>query len=297
MSDLNDYRAFLSVVERGSLTAAARQSGRSLQSISRSLASLERELGVELVRRTTRTSRPTDAGFAFYLRIKAAMGDIDLARSEVSEGAANLAGKLRVGAPVLFAPTYLMPATASFLSRYPRMEIEFALTEQYADLIAEGLDLAIRIGPLADSALKARKLGELRRVAFAAPSYLAAHGRPVSPADLTNHQCVVRGSAKEGRAWTFKAGAGEETITVKGRFAADGSAMCNEAVVLGLGIGIAPLWQIRGLVDQGRVELILSEYEPRPVPIYAVWSATPALPTRVRAYLEFVASRVTADRL
>jgi DNA-binding transcriptional LysR family regulator len=104
-------------------------------------------------------------------------------------------------------------------------------------------------------------------------------------------------ASSQNAAWTFNAGAGEETITVKGRFAADGSAMCNEAVVLGLGIGIAPLWQIRGLVDQGRVELILSEYKPRPVPIYAVWSATPALPTRVRAYLEFVTSRLTADRL
>ncbi|HWX60921.1 LysR family transcriptional regulator [Bradyrhizobium sp.] len=297
MSDIEDYRAFVAVIERKSLTAAARQLGRSLQSVSRSLASLERELGVELVRRTTRSSRATDAGLAFHARIKSALADIDLARSEIAERAALLTGRLRVGASILFAPTYLVPAAAEFLSRHPGTEITFVLSEQYADPVAEGLDLAIRIGPLADSTLIARRLGTLRRVAFAAPSYLARYGRPRAPAELADHDCIVRGSAQNPSVWTFRIANREETIAVRGRFRADATAACNEAVAFGLGIGIAPLWQVRGLLDEGQVELLLTDFEPLPVPIHGVWPAGQPIPARARAFLELVASRLAASNL
>ncbi len=297
MASLEDYSAFVATVERGSLTAAAKQLGRSLQAVSRALAALEQELGVELVQRTTRRSRPTAAGEAFFGRVRAVLADLSLARTEVREMHGQLAGKLVVGGPVYFGPTYLMPILASFLERHPAVEIELTLADRYADLVADGIDVAVRLGEIPDSSLMARRLGALRQVVFGAPGYFAARGRPAVPADLRRHACVVRTTAQAMEVWEFVHHGHLEGIDVHGAFRANSPVACNEAAVLGMGISRAPLWQVRSLLDQGRIELVLADFELPPMPLSIVWPQTSALPARTRLLVDFLAARLTVARL
>lgn len=297
MDRIEDFQAFIAVVEKGSLTAAANQLGRSLQSVSRSLAALEREVGIELVRRTTRRSSPTDAGLAFYRRLSAALAEIDNAKMETANRRVEASGLLRVTASTAFAPLYIVPVLPAFLAAHPRVEIALDLSDGYADLIGEGFDLAVRIGELPDSSLKARLLANSRRVVFAAPRYLAEHGRPRRPQDLVHHQCIVRTAARDGDSWPFRADGRLKTIKVTGRFRTSGAIAANEAAARGLGIATAPLWQVRPLLDRGAVELILTRYEPPPVSIHAVWPATRVLPARTRLFIDHLAVRLQDERL
>jgi DNA-binding transcriptional LysR family regulator len=297
MNRIEDFQAFVAVVEQGSLTRGARQLRRSLQSVSRSLASLEHEVGVELVRRTTRRSNATEAGLAFYRRLSAALAEIDSAKLEASNRRAEATGLLRVTGSTAFAPLYLVPAIAAFLDAHPKVEVELDLSDRYVDLVGEGFDLAVRIGQMPDSALKARRLADLRQVVFAAPSYLARHRRPRHPDDLPQHQCIVRTAARDGNAWPFAVKGRPRTVKVAGRFRTSGALAANEAAVQGLGIATAPLWQVRALVDRGALELILTRFEPPPVPVHAVWPATRLLPAKTQLFVEFLTARLKAERL
>lgn len=297
MERIDDLEAFLAVVEQGGLTAAARHLRRTLQSVSRSLAALEQGVGVELVRRTTRRSSPTEAGLAFYRRVKPAVAEIREARLEAADRGAEPSGLLRVGAPVLFAPAYVVPVVAEFMKRHPRVEVELVLSDRFADLAGDGIDLAVRIGDLPDSELKARRLGALRRVVFGAPDYFAKHGRPEHPDDLRRHQCIVRTIDREPGRWQFQVEGRPRTVQVAGAFRADTMPAIYAAVTHGLGLGFSPLWQIRDLVDQGRVELVLTEFEPPPVAIHAVWPATRLPLAKTRNFAEFLAARLGRQSL
>lgn len=297
MDRITDLQAFVAVTERGSLTAAARQLNRSLQSVSRSLAALEHDLGVELVRRTTRRSSATGIGRALCRRLSAALAEIEDAKREASRGHADPIGLLRVTASTVFGALYLVPIVSAFLDNYPRSELELDLSDRYVDLVAEGFDLAVRIGEMRDSTLKARRLTNLRRVVFASSSYLGRHGRPRRPEDLLRHACIVRTAALDANAWPFRVDGKSKTIRVSGRFKTSGALAVNEAVVQGLGIANAPLWQVRALVDRGDVELILTRFEPPPIPVHAVWPATRVLPARTQLFIDLVAARLKAQQL
>jgi len=292
-----DFQAFVAIVDKGSLTAAAKQLGRSLQSISRSLATLEGDLGVELIARTTRRSAATEAGLAFYRRVGAALSEIEAAKLETSNRRSEPVGLLRITSSTVFAPLYVVPAVCAFLESHPKVDIELDMSDGYVDLISQGFDLAIRIGELPDSSLKARRLADLRRVVFAAPDYFAKHGRPKVPGDLARHQCLVRTSARDSDAWPFLVGGRLKAVKVAGRFRSSGALAVNEAAVQGLGIANAPLWQVRALVDRGVVELVLTRFEPPRVPVHAVWPATRLLPAKTQLFLNYLAARLKAERL
>jgi DNA-binding transcriptional LysR family regulator len=297
MNRIEDYQAFAAIVEKRSLTAAARHLGRSLQSVSRSLAALERDVGIGLIRRTTRRLSPTDAGLAFYRRLSAALAEIEAARLETLNRRAEATGLLRVAGSSLFSPLYIVPALPEFLAAHPKVEIELELSDGYVDLIGEGYDLAIRIGELPDSTLKAKLLADSRRVIFAAPSYFAKYGRPRSPEDLIHHECIVRTSARDGNAWPFKVNGRVKTVKVAGRLRTNGALVVNEAAAQGLGIANARLWSVRSLVDRGAVEVVLTRFEPPPTPIHAVWPATRMLPARTQLFVEFLAKRLRKEQL
>ena len=180
MDRMDDLTAFLAIMERGSQTAAARHLRRSLQSINRSLTTLERSVGVELINRTTRQSNATEAGLAFYRRVKPALTEINEARLEAASKRAEPSGLLRIGAPVLFAPAYVVPVVCEFLERNPQIEIELTVSDQRVDILEQGLDLAVRIRKMPDSEFKVRRIGELRIVVFGAPAYFARHGPPTT---------------------------------------------------------------------------------------------------------------------
>jgi DNA-binding transcriptional LysR family regulator len=294
MASLDDYRVFLAIVEQGNLTAAARHLNRSLQAVSRALQALEHELGVELIQRTTRRAQATDAGLAFHARIKAALADIDLARSELAVHGGSVEGALRVGGSTQFSPPYLVPLVAAFMERYPQVSVELVVADAHADLQREKLDVAVRLGDLPPSRLHARQLGLLRMVTVGAPGYFARHGRPRSPAQLRQHECIVRRTAGSRQRWTYQRGRRQQSVDVRGRFAADNAAACNAAAVAGLGIAVAALWQVRPLIDQGRLETVLDDWQPPAMPLHIVWSPGRQLPARTRAFIDFAATRWAA---
>lgn len=291
MASLDDYRVFLAIVEQGNLTAAARHLHRSLQAVSRALQALEHELGVELIQRTTRRAQATEAGLAFHARIKAALADIDLARSELAAHGGSVEGSLRVGGSTQFSPPYLVPLIAAFMERYPQVRVELVVADAHADLQKEKLDVAVRLGDLPPSRLHARQLGLLRMVTVGAPGYFARHGRPRTPAQLRQHECIVRRTAGARQRWTYQRGQRQQSVDVRGRFGADNAAACNAAAVAGLGLAVAALWQVRPLIDQGRLETVLDDWQPPAMPLHIVWSPGRQLPARTRAFIDFVAAR------
>ncbi|MCG7506708.1 LysR family transcriptional regulator [Mesorhizobium retamae] len=296
MDRFGDVEAFLAIVERGNLSAAARHLGRSLQAVSRSLAALEKSVGVELVRRTTHKAQPTDAGYDFYRRVKPALLEIAEAKAEAGNRRAEPAGLLKIGGPELLGPRYLIPIVARFMETHPKVEVEFSLSNRFVDLVQEGLDLAIRIGELPDSDLKARRVGAMRRVVFGAPSYFVRHGRPHHPRELTEHQCIFRNTDRDAGAWQFQDGGKPLTVKVGGRLHLDNAAASHAAVAVGLGIGRVPLWQIQDLVDSGRVEVILEAFEQPAIPVHIIWPAARLPLAKTRLFIDFLAANLHMEQ-
>jgi DNA-binding transcriptional LysR family regulator len=298
MDRIDELTAFLAIVEKGGQTAAARHLGQSLQSINRSLARLERTVGVELVSRTTRRSSPTEAGLAFYRRIKPALTEINDAKREAANRRTEPSGLIRIGAPVLFAPAYVVPIVCEFLQQHSQIEIELRVSDRPVDLAQHGLDLAVRIRHLPDSRLKARRIGELRAVVFGSPAYFARHGRPRHPDDLAKHHCILRAADDHApERWPFRIAGKHKSVRVHGRFRTDSTAAMHTAVAGGLGIGRAPLWQIRPLVDAGAVEVILEDFEIPKIPIHVVWSPTKMQLARIKLFTDLLAARMKRARL
>ncbi len=282
---------------KGSLTAAAETLGRSLQSISRSLAALEAEIGVALIRRTTRRLSATEAGLSLHRRLKPALAEIEDATAEAKNQRTEPRGLLRITGSTASSALYLTPAIEAFLRSYPKVEVELESSDRYVDPVEEALDLAVRIGEMADSSLRARRLATLRRVIFGAPDYFARHGHPWRVEDLTRHSCIIHTAAREGDAWPFMIKGKTRRIKVTGRFRTSAASSVNAASVLGLGIANAPLWQVRELVDAGKVELVLTRFEPATVPVYAVTSASRLPSATVRVFVEFLADSLKARHL
>jgi DNA-binding transcriptional LysR family regulator len=298
MQSLRELETFVAIAEEGSLTAAARRLGRSLQAVSRGLQTLEASMGATLVVRTTRTSKLSAAGERFYARVKAVLADLEIAQTELAEDAKRLTGRLRVNAPTLFGPRFVVPLVAEFLQRHPELNGSITLDDGFSDLATSGADVTLRIGATPDSRLVARKLADVRRVAYAATSYLTAHGEPKTPADLTAHACVIRTGVPHPYRWSFKARMGDEIeVTVSGRFESDQVAAVNAAVMGGLGIGLAAFWQIREAVEAGRVRIVLPEYEPPPLPLSALWLRSRKMPARTRLLIDFLAARLAGEKL
>lgn len=295
-SKFHNYEAFLAVVEAGNLTRAAKQLGRSLQSISRSLAALEDQLGVVLIRRTTRSASATDAGLSLHQRVSSALREIGQAESELRDKSEQLSGSLRVAGSAFFVARYVVPAIREFSALHPKLEFDLRISEQFTEPVQSGVDLMIRAGNLTPSTLKARKLAVLRRVAFAAPAYLDQHGRPESPSDLTKHRCIVRSSAQDARSWTFqRAGAARARVTVAGTFEADNAYVTNQAALSGIGIATAPFFQVRDAIEAGLAEIVLEEFTLSPLPVHAVWHAEARTPARVERFVDLLVQRLRKE--
>lgn len=292
MRRLEDLEAFIAIVELGSLTAAARFTQRTVQAVSRSLALLEADVGLSLIRRTTRQCIPTEAGMQFYDRIKPALAEISTAKAELMEQRIEPSGMLRVSASVLFGPQFLVPIIAEYMHAYPNVEIDLQLSDAFVDIAEERLDMAIRIGDLPDSGLRARKLGTLRRVVFGSPAYFARHGVPMQPSDLRHHSCIVRTVHGNPAHWSFLVHGKPRTIAIQGRFRTNTMAAIYAAVQDGLGLGYSPVCPIRHLVDSGAVQIVLQEYEPAPVPIHVLWHGPQTPPAKVRTFIDFVVERL-----
>ncbi|CAB3673572.1 LysR family transcriptional regulator [Trinickia soli] len=287
-----DYAVLLAVADQGSLTAAAATLGRSLQSVSRTLAAMEQQLGVTLFNRTTRHVYPTPGCMAFIERIRPAVREIAAAREMLADQGLQLRGAIRLAAPTWFGTQHVAPVVADFMQLHGGVTIELVLSERHVDLAEERIDLSLRLGVLPSSDLKAKRIGTLRRVIFGAPAYFAARGHPRVPEDLSNHECLLRKSVDE-ETWAF--GPDGRTVRVAGRFRSSHAQACNAAALAGLGVARAPLWQVQEYVEAGAVEMVLTGFEPEPAPVHLVWPGKRALPKRVRALVDFLAERIGAQ--
>ncbi|WP_090569827.1 LysR family transcriptional regulator [Belnapia rosea] len=242
--------------------------------VSRSLARLEAELGIQLLARTTRGAALTEAGSTFREHAAKACAEIDLARETILP-AGHLCGRLRVAVPLTFGPTHLAPVLADMARRHPQLHIHTSYTDRFVDLIAEGFDCAIRIGYLPDSNLIARRVGPILGQLVASPDYIKAHGSPETPDELLAHQALMQGT----EAWQFMDGDKIITVRPQGRFKADNGTALAAAALAGLGIA----WIPDGITDEyrasGRLVPVMTRYPPPPAGVYVIRPPSP-LPSR-----------------
>jgi DNA-binding transcriptional LysR family regulator len=287
MSDrLRELIAFVRAAETGSLSRVARELGISQPSISRMVASLEARLGVKLLLRTTRRVAPTDAGRLFLERAQQILGDLDDAEN-AARGIDSLRGTLRVALSGAFGIREVIPRLPGFAAQHPKLSIELLMSDRTEDLISEGADVALRMGPLADSGFGARLLGKAPRFAVASPAYLARKGTPQTLTDLARHDCIL-GPGLSGRTgWRFTRAARATSVAVQGPIkvaSADGVVACAKA---GLGIALASRWMCRAELEAGDVVAILSDYQLDGVELYAVCPGGRRPSVKVRAFFDY----------
>ena len=291
MRKFEEIETFVRIVEAESITGAAEDLHVAKSAVSRRLMDLEMRLGVQLMTRTTRKLTLTEAGVALYKRSVVLLADWAETESAVSAAQAALAGTLRIAAPLSFGVAHLGPAIMDFMKEHPNVEFDIDFSDRKVDLIAEGLDLAIRIGDLTDSSLVARKIASLSTVAVASPAYLLENGMPQSPDDLRRFK-ELRYSYRASGAWSFTAPDGEEgTIEMPVRLRATNGEFLRDAAVAGEGFLIEPRFILYENLKDGSLVEILPGYHWPKLSAYAVYPPTRYLSARVRSFVDFLADR------
>jgi DNA-binding transcriptional LysR family regulator len=285
--DLIDVLALVRVVETGSFARAAERMGLSKPVLSRRVARLEERLGARLLTRTARGAQPTDIGQAYYARAAAILADLEAAQEVVAEAVTQVAGPIRLSAPLSFGIAYLAPALAEFAKLHPAVELDIEFEDRNVDLVGGGYDLAVRIGRLADSALVARRIAPVRKAAIASPAYLDEHGRPRRPADLSDHQILMYNNEQ----WRFRVGDRWETIRVAARMRTNNGEMLRAAAQSGLGIAMLPSFIAAPAIEDGSVEVILRDFPLDEGALHAVMPPGRATTARVRALVDFLVAR------
>jgi DNA-binding transcriptional LysR family regulator len=293
MSDrLLELSAFIRSAETGSFSRVARELGVSQPSVSRMVASLEARLGVKLLLRTTRRVTTTDAGTVYLERARRILGDLDEA-AYAARGVESLHGVLRVVMPGAFGTREVIPRLPGFLAAHRRLRLELRISDRTDDLIAEGADVALRLGHLADSSFGSRRLATAPRFAIASPAYLRERGIPDTLTDLSRHDCIVGPGWSAGSGWSFTRGGAATSVAVEGRVqvaTADGVIACVKA---GLGIAVASRWMCRAELDRGEVQRILRDYELDSVDVHAIYPAGPRPSPKVRAFSDYLAAALS----
>jgi len=292
MDRFQSFSAFAKVVELGSFAAAAGRLDVSTSAVSRQVADLEAHLEVRLLNRTTRRLSLTEAGQAFYERCVLLLADLEDTEASVRSEAVAPKGTLRVTCGVTFGERYLAPAVAEFAGRHPQVAFDIDLSDRTVDLVEEGFDLAIRIGPVGQQALVARRIGDTQLVCCAAPSYLARRPAPNTPDDLQRHECFAYTYAATASAWTFEGPDGaRHTPRINFRHRANNGRMLAAMAVAGVGITLEPDFIVATQVRAGRLIRVLPGYEPPRSPISAVYPSRRHLSAKVRSFVDFLAER------
>jgi len=283
---------FARAVETGSFSAVARELGTGQPNVSRRIAALEKYLGTRLLHRSTRKLTLTPEGERYYTEARRVLDAIAEAESN-ARGENAPRGLLRVACPTLLGRTHVLPEVKSVLERFPELEIDLQIADRYIDLVEEGMDLAIRIGALKDSALRARRIGSAERLCVASTGYLAQNHTPTHPSDLRTHQCIVYTLSAAGNTWSFRG----VDVQVQGRFRVNTPDGVRSAVLDGLGIAYAPAWLFKDVLADGRVQTLLSEHRGPLVPIHFVYAANRLLPRRARVFMDIIAEAFAHDPL
>jgi DNA-binding transcriptional LysR family regulator len=288
MSDrLQELRVFVRAAEGGSFSRAARDLGLSQPSVSRIIGGLEARLGVTLLLRTTRRITVTDAGALFLDRAREILAEIEDAE-DAARGIDSLRGIIRLALPVIYGTREIIPRLPRFLAAHPLLQVEMAVADTRQDLIAEGADVAIRLGELGDSGFGARKLKTLETMLVASPLYLKARGTPKTPADLASHDCIF-GPGNFGRdSWSFTRNGIETSVEVRGRIHTNSGPGVFASAMAGLGIAMASTVMFAAEIKAGALVPLLRGYKLEPVDVHAVFPGGPRPSTKVRALVDFL---------
>jgi DNA-binding transcriptional LysR family regulator len=292
MSDrLQELSVFTRIAESGSFSRAGLELGLSQPSVSRIVGELEARLGVTLLLRTTRHITVTDAGALFLDRAREILSQIEDAE-DAARGLDSLRGIIRLAIPVVYGTREIIPRLPKFLEMHPLLRVEMSVVDARQDLVAEGADVAIRLGELDDSAFGARKLVTLQRMLVASPAYLRARGTPKTPADLASHDCIF-GPGNFGReTWSFNRDGTEVSVAVRGRIHTDSGPGAFASVMAGLGIAMVSTVMAGAEVKAGALAPLLRGYKLSPVDVHAVFPGGPRPSAKVRALVDYLAEEL-----
>lgn len=288
MDRLAAMETYISVVESGSFSAAARRLNLGQPAVSKSIAQLEERLGVRLLLRSTRGLATTDAGQLFYEHAKRAIEEADQAEQAVRDSSASLSGRLRVCAAVTFARLHILPALKTFMDQHPQLQIEIALDDRNIDLLEEGVDVALRMGTLDDSAMTARRISQSPRIVVGTPAYFDVAGVPMTPADLGKHQAIVYSLRGGGQSWSFSQGANQVAVVVSGRVRVSAAEGIRTAVLGDMGLAVASRWMFAPELQTGQVRQVLEDWSLPPVDLWAVFPTGRMVSAKARAFVDFI---------
>ena len=293
MDRIDDLALFLRVLDLGSISAAARSLDLSVAVASQRLNRLERGLGVRLLHRTTRKLHATPEGLVLAEQGRGLVEDLEALTTGLRQAGTGVAGTLRMTTSATFGRLYISPLLPEFLALHPAVNVSVDLSDQVLDLVTAGFDLSIRIGALEDSSLVARQLAPNRRVLCASPDYLRKHGMPGTPADLADHQCLIlTGSQGRQDVWRLGDGAGGAVaVRVNGRVESNFGELLRDAAVAGLGIAVHATWHVADDLRAGRLQVVLPQFPLATTGVHAVMPQRRLVPPRVRAFVDFLASR------
>jgi DNA-binding transcriptional LysR family regulator len=296
MDRLRAMQTFVRIVDGGSLSAAARALGVTLPAVVRTLAALEAHLGSRLLNRTTRRIGLTDAGSDYYQRGRQLLAELEEIELAASSAKSRPAGTLAVTAPVLFGRFNVVPLLTEYRRRFPEVGVRLLLLDRNVNLLEEGIDVAIRIGQLADSSLVATRLAQVRRVCYASPAYLRRRGTPKHPRDLAAHDCLSLTALTSGDAWSFRENGRALDVKLRPRFVSNSGDAVIAMAESGQGIGIALSYQIEAQLARRRLVAVLEEFAPEPLPVSAVFPHGRLTAAKVREFIALAAARLKAVR-
>ncbi|HEV2548273.1 MAG TPA: LysR substrate-binding domain-containing protein [Stellaceae bacterium] len=283
--------AFVRAAETGSFSRVARELRISQPSVSRMVASLEARLGVTLLLRTTRRVTPTEAGTLFLERARQILGDLEEA-TQAARGVDSLHGVLRIAMSSSFGTREVIPRLPGFLAQHPRLRLELLISDRTDDLVAEGADLALRMGRLAESGFGARLVGSAPRLAVASSAYLRERGEPETLADLARHDCIVGPGLSGEPGWSFSRAGAVTSLAVEGRVQVASTEGVMACVKAGLGIAVVSQWMCRAELARGELKAILPDYELDPVEVHALYPAGRRPSAKVRAFSDYLAAAI-----
>jgi len=292
---LEQLAAFVAVAETGSFTEAAKRLGRDASIVSRRVSQLEQQLGVRLLSRTTRRVALTEVGALYHRRVQGILEELANASREASDVAATPQGLLRVSLPVTFGRQWIAPWLPAFLTRHPQIRIDARFSDRVVDVVAEGFDVAIRVGILRDSSLTSRRLASFRTLLVAAPSYLAAHGKPRTPDDLKTHACIGFTGYASWPDWSLAKEGKRKTVRPAGPFVADNSEAVLMAAIAGAGITFAADWLAGSALREGKLVEVLPGWGGKTEGgVYAILPPGRLIPAKTRLFVDEVARAIKA---
>ncbi|AGT09385.1 LysR family transcriptional regulator [Paracoccus aminophilus] len=290
---LDEMETFLTVMELGTVTAASDRLNLSKSVVSKRISDFETTLGAALFRRNAGRITPTEAALRLAERLRPALTELSAAAESAAwgmDGVSVLRGRLTISAPMSFGTIYLSPLIAEFAALHPELEIRLDYDDRARDLLSEGFDVALRVGELRDTALKARKLCEDQQIPCASPDYIATHGAPRDLQELSQHPVISYSHRSDTRLWEFHCNGRAVSAPVKSRLSMNNGEAIRDFVIAGLGLGMLPGFIVSPEIAKGRLVRILPGYAPRRVPISLVWPPVEPMPAKLRAFIDFIAA-------